>query len=132
MRHIKIFESFKPITLIDVPDPIKIIKDFREVLDFPRQHEDGFLLGSGIVDYDYDIKGKSYETGYRWVKENPEILEIPEVKDLLEELSIAGIEILENGDVQVTYMPMTKKEWNLGGYDDTGMNYDEYLEEFGQ
>jgi hypothetical protein len=132
MRHIKIFESFKPITLIDVPDPMKVIKDFCDVLDFPRQNEDGFLLGSGVVDYEYDIKGKSYEDGYRWIKENPEILEIPEIKKLLSEWSILGIEFLPDGDIQVTYEPMTKSQWDIGGYDDTGMSYKEYLEEFGE
>ena len=135
MKHIKnisLFENSKPITLIDIPDPIKAIKDFAEVLDFPRQHEDGFLLGSGVVEYEYDIKGKSYETGYRWIKENPEILEIPQIKSILEELSIVGIEFLPDGDIQVTYMPMTRKQWDTGSYDDTGMTYDEYVEEFGQ
>ena len=135
MKHIKnisLFENSKPITLIDIPDPIKAIKDFAEVLDFPRQHEDGFLLGSGVVEYEYDIKGKSYETGYRWIKENPAILEIPQIKSILEELSIVGIEFLSDGDIQVTYMPMTRKQWDTGSYDDTGMTYDEYVEEFGR
>jgi len=132
IKHISLFENTNPITLIDIPDPIKVIKDFVEVLDFPRQHEDGFLLGSGVVEYEYDIKGKSYETGYRWIKENPEILEIPQIKSILEELSIVGIEFLSDGDIQVTYMPMTRKQWDPGGYDDTGMTYDEYTEEFGR
>ena len=132
IKHISLFENSNPITLIDIPDPIKVIKDFVEVLDFPRQNEDGFLLGSGVVEYEYDIKGKSYETGYRWIKENPEILEIPQIKSILEELSIVGIEFLPDGDIQVTYMPMTRKQWDTGSYDDTGMTYDEYTEEFGQ
>jgi hypothetical protein len=84
------------------------------------------------VEYEYDIKGKSYETGYRWIKENPEILEIPQIKSILEELSIVGIEFLPDGDIQVTYMPMTRKQWDTGSYDDTGMTYDEYMEEFGR
>ena len=132
IKHISLFENSNPITLIDIPDPIKVIKDFVEVLDFPRQNEDGFLLGSGVVEYEYDIKGKSYETGYRWIKENPEILEIPQIKSILEELSIVGIEFLSDGDIQVTYMPMTRKQWDTGSYDDTGMTYDEYMEEFGR
>ena len=131
LKHISLFENSKPITLIDVPDPIKVIEDFREVLDFPRQNEDGFLVGSGVVEYEHDIKGKSYETGYRWIKENPEILEIPQIKSLLEEWAILGIEFLPDGDIQITYEPMTRKQWDIGGYDDTGMTYSEYLEEFG-
>ena len=131
LKHILLFENSKPITLIDVPDPIKVIEDFREVLDFPRQNEDGFLVGSGVVEYEHDIKGKSYETGYRWIKENPEILEIPQIKSLLEEWAILGIEFLPDGDIQITYEPMTRKQWDIGGYDDTGMTYSEYLEEFG-
>ena len=63
---------------------------------------------------------------------NPEILEIPQIKSILEELSIVGIEFLPDGDIQVTYMPMTRKQWDTGSYDDTGMTYDEYMEEFGQ
>jgi hypothetical protein len=125
MKHIK------PITLFDAPDPTKDIKKFMEVLDFPRQHEDGFLLGSGIVSYRYDISGSPYDDGYKLIKSHPEVLEIPEIKSLMEEWSIAGIEFLPDEDVQVTYMPMTRNQWDTGGYDDTGMNYDEYVEEFG-
>lgn len=124
MKHIK------PIKLFDIPDPIQIIKKFRDVLDFPRQHDDGFLVKSGTVDYIYDIKGTPYEDGYKWIKEKPGILEIPEVKSLLDEWSIILVDVQGNGDVFVEYSPMTKKEWDLGNYDDTGMTYDEYLEEF--
>ena len=53
------------------------------------------------------------------------------MKDFLEEFSIVGIEFLPDGDIQVTYMPMTRKQWDTGSYDDTGMTYDEYVEEFG-
>lgn len=125
MKHIK------PIKLFDIQDPIEIIKRFRDLLDFPRQNEDGFLVKNGTIDYIYDIKGTEYEDGYRWVKEYPDILEIPEVKSLLEDWSIILVDIKKNGDVFVEYSPMTKKEWDLGHYDDTGMTYAEYLKEFG-
>lgn len=124
MKHIK------PIKLFDIPDPIQIIKTFRDVLDFPRQHDDGFLVKSGTIYYMDDIKGTEYEDGYKWVKENPDILQIPKIKSLLEEWSIILVDIQENGDIFVEYSPMTKKEWDLGHYDDTGMSYDEYLDQF--
>ena len=135
MRHIKYFELFETvnrITLIDIPDPLKVMEEFMGVLDFPRQNDDGFLMGSGEVSYQYDIKGKQYETGYRWIKENPEILESPQVKALMGEWLIMGIEFEQNGDILVTYEPMSKKDWDRGDYDDTGMDYEEYIETFGQ
>ena len=117
MRHIKYFELFEtvnPITLIDIPDPLKVMEEFMGVLDFPRQNDDGFLMGSGEVSYQYDIKGKQYETGYRWIKENPEILELPQIKALMGEWLIMGIEFEQNGDILVTYEPMSKKDWDRG------------------
>jgi len=64
MRHIKYFELFEtvnPITLIDIPDPLKVMEEFMGVLDFPRQNDDGFLMGSGEVSYQYDDTGMDYE-----------------------------------------------------------------------
>jgi hypothetical protein len=135
MIHIKYFELFEtanPITLIDIPDPLKVMEEFMEVLDLPRQNDDGFLMGSGEVSYQDTIMGKRYETGYRWIKENPEILELPQVKALMGEWLIMGIEFEQNGDILVTYEPMSKKDWDRGDYDDSGMDYEEYIETFGQ
>ena len=45
MKHIKpisLFEMDKGIKLFDVSDPAKDVEIFMEVLDFPRQGEDGF------------------------------------------------------------------------------------------
>jgi hypothetical protein len=97
----------------------------------PRQNDDGFLMGSGEINYQDTIMGKRYETGYRWIKENPEILELPQVKALMGEWLIMGIEFEQNGDILVTYEPMSKKDWDRGDYDDTGMDYKEYIETFG-
>jgi hypothetical protein len=130
IKHISLFENTKPIILIDLPDPIKIMEEFREVLDFPRQNEEGFLVKVGLVDYADEIKGTRFETGYSWAKSNPEILEVPEIKNMMEEWSISEIEFLPNGDVQIIYEPMTKKEWDMGSYSDSGMSYEEYLEKF--
>ena len=134
MRHIKYFELFEtvnPITLIDIPDPLKVMEEFMEVLDLPRQNDDGFLMGSGEINYQDTIMGKRYETGYRWIKENPEILELPQVKALMGEWLIMGIEFEQNGDILVTYEPMSKKDWDRGDYNDSGMDYEEYIETFG-
>ena len=46
VKYFELFETVKPITLIDIPDPLKAMEEFMEVLDFPRQNDDGFLMGS--------------------------------------------------------------------------------------
>jgi hypothetical protein len=131
MKHIKpisLFEMDKGIKLFDVSDPAKDVEIFMEVLDFPRQGEDGFLEQDGEIDYPHFIKGTKYEPGYNLFKSDPTISDIPEIKEIMDEWKINSIEIKDNNDIYIKYNPMSKKEWVDGDYEESAeMDYYEYV-----
>ena len=58
---------------------IEQVKLFIEVLDFPRQEPDGYIMNDGEVTISAVILGSDYEPGYNIVHKNPSILKDPEI-----------------------------------------------------
>jgi hypothetical protein len=124
-KHIKLFEQFMS------SDDIDKVKKFIEVLDFPRQNPEGYIMPSGEVSISGDILGSEYEEGYNIISKNPEILNDPEIIKEMEQYLIGDINIdTENDTVSIDYFPMSKSEYYDKNYDDDGLTYDEYLENF--
>lgn len=123
MKHIKLFENFG--------SPIDSVKTFIRVLDFPRQNFDGYIMGSGEISISGDVLGTEYEEGYNIISKNPEILKDPEIVKAMAEYLIGDINIdTENDTISINYLPMSKFEYYDKNYDDGGLTYDEYLENF--
>ena len=124
-KHIKLFEQFMG------SDPIEQVKKFIEVLDFPRQNPDGYIMSTGEVSISNNILGSEYEEGYNIISKDPEILNDPEIIKEMDKYLIREINIdTKNDIVSIDYLPMSKSEYYNQNYDDGDLTYAEYLENF--
>jgi hypothetical protein len=125
MRYLKLYESF------GTQD--KDIEKFVEILDHPRQNDDGFLEQEGEVSISEDIENsKAAKRGLEAIEKDPGLLNSPLVKGLFKEWNIVTIVIDRPYDtVYITYDWMTPDQWEAGNYDDSDYTYAEYLEEWG-
>lgn len=125
MKHIKLFENFES----NFIDPVK---KFIEVLDYPRQNPEGYIVSRGEISISGDILGTDYERGYDIISKYPEILEYPEIKKSMDEYLIRGINIdTKNDTISIDYLPVSRSEYYANDFDDIdGLTYDEYLENF--
>lgn len=121
MKYIKLFEAWENNEL----------STFIEVLDFPRQNPEGYLMSFGEISISRDVIGSRYEPGYNAIVENPEILNSPEFRNLMDKYLIQDINIDEENDtIDINYFPMSRSEYYTNNYDDDGLSYEEYLEYF--
>ena len=141
MKHIKLFETF-----MDNSEIGDLINDLNgvglgeidlaewqqlfEVLDYPRQNQEGYLVTSGKVSISKEINTEpGAKIALAVIERNPSVLKNTQVLGLMDEWMIKAIKIDRGKDsVKVTYKPMSRKAYDEEGFEDNdGFNYDEYL-----
>lgn len=142
MKHIKLFETFMDDSeiqdLIDDLDEIGLgeidlaeLQQLLEILDFPRQTDEGHLVTDGKVSISKEINTEpGAKIALAIIERNPSVLKNPKVLKLLDEWMVDTIKIDRGKDsVEVTYKPMSRQAYDDGDFESNdGSTYEEYLE----